>query len=73
MSKYIINTFKSSAFNGENIEDYSCELTERIRINGFVNIAQLRLANLTTKPINYYKNKDVVKCTEWQPKNMSDL
>ncbi|AWI04071.1 hypothetical protein [Clostridium drakei] len=69
----IINTFKSSAFDGTTIEDYSCELTDQSRINGLVTIAQLRLANLTTEPINYYKNKEAIKCTEWQPKNMLAL
>lgn len=60
----IINTFQSTAFNGTTVEDYSCELTDQSRINGLVTIAQLRLANLTTEPINYYKNKEVIKCTE---------
>ncbi|WP_333860813.1 DUF4376 domain-containing protein [Clostridium sp.] len=69
----IINTFQSTAFDRTTIEDYSCELTDQSRINGLVTIAQLRLSNLTTEPINYYKNKEADKCTEWQPKNMLDL
>lgn len=69
----IISTFQSTAFDGVTMEDYACELTDQSRINGLVAIAQLRLANLTTEPINYYKNKEAIKCTEWQPKNMLDL
>ncbi|AKA68562.1 hypothetical protein [Clostridium scatologenes] len=69
----IINTFQSNAYDGTIIEDYACELTDQSRINGLVTIAQLRLANLTTEPINYYKNKEAIKCTEWQPKNMLNL
>ncbi|AKA69816.1 hypothetical protein [Clostridium scatologenes] len=69
----IVNTFKSNAFDGETIEDYDCQLTDQSRINGLVTIAQLRLVNLTTEPINYYKNKEAIKCTEWQSQNMLAL
>lgn len=69
----ILNTFESNAFDGKAMQSYSCELTDQSRINGLVTIAQLRLANLTTEPINYYQNKDAIKCIEWQPQNMLNL
>ncbi len=66
------STFTSTAFDGNTIATYACDLTSQARINGEATTAMAVLGGYSKATLSW-ENTSQTQCVVWQPQNMINL